>query len=97
MRNDGTMSLELPVAVRASALSGIRRFTKRRFRYFNYALRYRDGREVSDLGSIEFGKLLQGHRYPADTHCVRNGAERHCPERGDGVWVDYPYGNPLPS
>lgn len=89
------MSFQMPIALRATASWGTRRFTRRRFRTFSYALRYRDGREVTDLNWSECDGLLQGHRYPADTHCVNRGAQAHCPEIGVGQWVDYPYGKPL--
>ncbi|HJX78374.1 hypothetical protein [Glutamicibacter sp.] len=88
-------SRQLPIAVRATALQGTRRLSRRSFRYFRYALRYADGRELHEVGAIEFDTLLQGHRYPADTKCVRDGARQHCPHTGDGPWVDYPYGMPL--
>ncbi len=81
----------LPIAVRATALQG----TRRSFRYFRYALRYADGRELHEVDASEFDRLLQGHRYQADTKSVRDGAKQHTPHTGDGLWVDYPYGMPL--
>ncbi|MGH3654740.1 hypothetical protein [Glutamicibacter sp.] len=89
------MSLQMPIAVQATAHHGIRRLTRIRYRYFSYALRFADGREIFGLGWAEADKLLQGHRYPADASCTRHGAERHCPDLGAGAWVDYPYGRPL--
>lgn len=89
------MTAQMPIAVQATAQQGIRRLTRIRYRYFSYALRFADGREVHGLGWAEADKLLQGYRYPADASCTRHGAERHCPAFGAGVWVDYPYGRPL--
>lgn len=93
--NTGDMSLQMPIAVQATAQQGIRRLTRIRYRYFSYALRFADGREIPGLSWAEADKLLKGHRYPADASCTRHGAERHCPDLGAGDWVDYPYGQPL--
>ncbi|WP_104087146.1 hypothetical protein [Arthrobacter sp. GMC3] len=84
---------EMPVAVRASASWERRtRWPKTRYRHIQWDARFRDGRE--EFG-VKIDQVLQGWRYPADAWCVRAGAERECPEEGIGLWVDYPYGQPL--
>lgn len=84
---------ELPVAVRASSSWKQRpRWPRRRYRSFNWDVRFADGREEAD---VNIDKVLQGARFPADYWCVRKGAEGECPEEGIGPWVDYPYGRPL--
>lgn len=85
----------MPVAVRATALWAQRRWSKRSYRFFHYDLRFADGTELHDLNGTEFDRLLQGHRFPADMHSTRNGAQTACPEEGAGQWVGYPYGMPL--
>ncbi|WP_411734643.1 hypothetical protein [Paeniglutamicibacter sp.] len=86
-------SAELPIAVRASASWKRRRhWPKTRYRSVQHDARFADGREEQ---GVRIDAVLQGWRYPADPWCVRDGAEKECPEEGIGPWVDYPYGRPL--
>lgn len=77
--------------------AGQRLWSKRRYRFFRYDLRFADGAQVHDLDGTDFDRRLQGVRYPADLNSTRIGAQGTCPDEGVGQWVDYPYGRPLSS
>jgi len=76
------MAEQMPIVDRAAARWGVRRWTRRKCRYFTYDMLYRDGTEILNLNSSAFDQEMQGHRYPADTHATRTGAQHACPESG---------------
>lgn len=87
----------MPIAVRATARRGQRRWSKRRYRFFRYDLCFANGTQVHDLDGTDFDRRLQGARYPADLNSTRIGAQGTCPDEGVGQWVDHTYGRPLSS
>ena len=82
---------ELPMYVRATRVT--RRHLSLVFgrTYFSYDVRFGDGRVQEN---VNLDDMLQGARYPADYHAVKNGAQNVAGDGVPGPWVDYPYGRP---
>ena len=59
-----------------------------------YDVRFADGTVHHE---VHLSTVLQGARFPADYSAVVRGAEAVAGDGTPGVWVDYPYGRPLPE
>ncbi|MBT2585585.1 hypothetical protein [Arthrobacter sp. ISL-95] len=77
-------TLDLPVAVRATAYTGSSKWLRRPSRFVRYDACWADGR-------VEFGVSLTQAMYrghPADFAAIDESVHSHCPEVGTGLWVD---------
>lgn len=84
--------MTLPVHVRATRVTRKRPSFFFGKRYFTYDVRFKDGAVQCD---VNLDAVLQGSRFPADYHSVKQGAQAVAGDGVPGEWVDYPYGRPL--
>lgn len=86
------MTKTLPIHVRATKVTRKHHSLIFGKTYFSYDVRFRDGKVQRD---VNLDAVLQGARYPADFHPVKEGAQAVAGDGAPGEWVDYPYGRPL--
>jgi hypothetical protein len=86
------MGETLPVHVRATIVTRKRPSLIFGRTYYSYDVRFQDGKVEQD---VNLDAVLQGARYPADYHTVKEGAQAVAGDGAPGEWVDYPYGRPL--
>lgn len=82
----------LPMYVRATKVARKRPSLIFGKTYYSYDVRFKDGRVQED---VNLDDVLEGARFPADYHTVRNGARAVAGDGVPGPWVDYPYGRPV--
>lgn len=88
------MAKALPVHVRATRQTRKRPSIFLGEGFFTYDVRFAGGEVQID---VNLDAVLQGSRFPADYHSVKQGAEAVAGDGVPGEWVDYPYGRPIPG
>ena len=86
------MGETLPGQVRATVVTRKRRSLIFGRTHYSYDVRFNDGKVQHD---VNLDAVLQGARYPADYHTVKDGAKAVAGHGIPGEWVDYPYGRPV--
>lgn len=88
------MSTTLPGHVRATRPTRKRPSLVLGKGFYTYDVRFSGGEVHID---VNLDAVLQGSRFPADYHSVKQGAQAVAGDGVPGKWVDYPYGRPLPQ